>query len=450
MDKLDLKIEPVEILQILTCEIEEKVDQHARATISGFVKGEDHRLLGQLYHREFTIRLGMEEGSERYLFRGIAEEASIEEEGGLKRLTVRAASHTVKLDVEKRLRVFQDTTKTCKTITDYIASRYKEKIGIIYVPKAREAVRQELIVQYGETDWEFLKRLAAKLGLVLVADYHDAHPCFYFGLPERDWIDLEDHLDYKVSYPEHRKEEAGYEIEYGQILDLCTKVRFRGRRLRIDQKKIVLSGGALTCSYTLHREDGARREPYENERIIGCSLTGKVCSVEHDLVRIEMDCEDIRGSSSKAYPYATVYSSPDGTGWYCMPEEGDTVRLYFPDADADDAYVASAVHLGVVDDKRKDPEEKSIRTIYDKEIRFTPDKIWITNHKGMWILLDDEEGIQIRSEKRISLTASDGISLTSGGPVLVEGENGIILKEDENSLLIRDGIRQNGMDIQFK
>ena len=43
-----------------------------------------------------------------------------------------------------------------------------------------------------------------------------------------------------------------------------------------------------------------------------------------------------------------------------------------------------------------------------------------------------------------------GISLTSGGPVLVEGENGIILKEDENSLLIRDGIRQNGMDIQFK
>ncbi len=64
--------------------------------------------------------------------------------------------------------------------------------------------------------------------------------------------------------------------------------------------------------------------------------------------------------------------------------------------------------------------------------------------------MDDEKGIQIKSKKQIALTATDGISLTSGGPILVEGEDGIILKEKENSLLIRDGIRQNGMDIQFK
>ena len=450
MDKLDLRIEPVELSPILTCEIGEKVNQHARATVSGFVKGEDHVLLSQLYHKEFTIRLGLEDGSERYLFRGIAEEAEIREEGGVKRLTVKAASHTAKLDIEKNLRVFQDTEKTCQMVTDYIISRYKEKIGVIYEPKARETVRQELIVQYRETDWAFLKRLAAKLGLVLVADHHNAYPCFYFGLPDRDWIDLGDHLDYEVSYPGHRKEDAGYEVQYGELLDLCAKVRFLGRRLRIYQKRILLSGGALTCSYTLRREEGFRQEPYENEGLIGCSLTGKVRSVEHDVVRIGMDCEDIRGSNSKAYPYATVYSSPDGTGWYCMPEERDTVRLYFPDADADDAYVASAVHLGVVDDKRRDPEKKSIRTIHDKEVRFTPDQICITNHKGMWILLDDEKGIQIKSKKQIALTATDGISLTSGGPILVEGEDGIILKEKENSLLIRDGIRQNGMDIQFK
>ena len=52
MDKLDLRIEPVELSPILTCEIGEKVNQHARATVSGFVKGEDHALLSQLYHKE--------------------------------------------------------------------------------------------------------------------------------------------------------------------------------------------------------------------------------------------------------------------------------------------------------------------------------------------------------------------------------------------------------------
>ncbi len=123
MDKLDLRIEPVELSPILTCEIGEKVNQHARATVSGFVKGEDHVLLSQLYHKEFTIRLGLEDGSERYLFRGIAEEAEIREEGGVKRLTVKAASHTAKLDIEKNLRVFQDTEKTCQMVTDYIIDR---------------------------------------------------------------------------------------------------------------------------------------------------------------------------------------------------------------------------------------------------------------------------------------------------------------------------------------
>ena len=202
--------------------------------------------------------------------------------------------------------------------------------------------------------------------------------------------------------------------------------------------------------YTLRREEGFYQEPYENDRLIGCSLMGKVKSVKQDKVRIRMDCEDIPGACSKEYAYATVYSSPDGTGWYCMPEEGDQVRLYFPDETEDHGYVSSAVHLGVVDEKRKNPEEKSIRTIYDKEVRFTPNQIRITNHKGMWILLDDRKGITIKSKQQISLTASDGISLTSQGPILVEGENGITLQENETMLMLQDGIRQNGLDIQFK
>ena len=68
----------------------------------------------------------------------------------------------------------------------------------------------------------------------------------------------------------------------------------------------------------------------------------------------------------------------------------------------------------------------------------------------MWILLDDRKGITIKSKKQISLTASDGISLTSQGPILVEGENGITLQENETMLMLQDGIRQNGLDIQFK
>lgn len=449
MDKLDLHISPIAIPQLLTCEIEEGMNRHVRAVVSGYVSGQDYEVLDRLYQEEFTIRLEMEDGSEKYLFRGVVEQASIQNEGKVKKLTVKAASHTIKLDTDKRLRVFQDTEKTYQSVTRYITAKYPEKTGVIYVPEAQKGLK-ELVVQYQETDWEFLKRLGSRLGLGLIADIQNAYPCFYFGLPERRWVELEDPVDYQISCTDTKADRMEISLETGQILDICGNVNFLNRRLRVYKKKLYLTGGALMGHYTLRREEGFYQEPYENGRLIGCSLMGKVKSVREDKIRIWMDCEDIPGSRSKEYPYATVYSSPDGTGWYCMPEEGDRVRLYFPDETEDHGYAASAVHLGAVDEKRKNPEEKSIRTVYDKEVRFTPTQIRITNHKGMWILLDDHKGITIRSKKQIALTALDGISLTSQGAILVEGENGITLQENESMLMLQDGIRQNGLDIQFK
>ena len=53
-----------------------------------------------------------------------------------------------------------------------------------------------------------------------------------------------------------------------------------------------------------------------------------------------------RIGGARWFPYATVYSSGDGTGWYCMPEIGDKIRLYFPTEKEQDAYVISAYHEG--------------------------------------------------------------------------------------------------------
>ena len=42
--------------------------------------------------------------------------------------------------------------------------------------------------------------------------------------------------------------------------------------------------------------------------------------------------DDENNSDDKAFlNYATVYSSPEGGSWYCMPEVGDRVIVKFPD-----------------------------------------------------------------------------------------------------------------------
>ncbi|KAF6589054.1 phage tail protein, partial [Paenibacillus sp. EKM208P] len=79
-------------------------------------------------------------------------------------------------------------------------------------------------------------------------------------------------------------------------------------------------------------------------------------------------------------PYSTVYSSPDGSGWYVMPEAGDQIRLYFPDEREQNAFAASSVDLASSDPvKRSDPAVKSISTKYGKQVVFKPGAVEIIN-----------------------------------------------------------------------
>lgn len=251
MDRLTLKTSLEMMTQILSCEIDETVNQHITAAVSGYVAGEDDALLNQLYQKEFTVRVGQEDGSDKYLFRGIVQEAEIINEGKLKKLTVWAASHTARLDVDKKLRAFQDVEKTYQTVTSYIVSQYSEKIGIIYVLETKGTL-PELMVQYRETDWEFLKRLASKLGLALAADIHNSYPCFYFGMPERKLIELEDVTDYQVCCRAQGAGKLEYEMECRQLLGLCAAVKFLGSRFRVYRKKSVWMKGhwlsAIRCA----------------------------------------------------------------------------------------------------------------------------------------------------------------------------------------------------------
>ena len=83
--------------------------------------------------------------------------------------------------------------------------------------------------------------------------------------------------------------------------------------------------------YILMKESDVKTKAYQNEKLIGAALFAKVCQVENELVKVSID-DDENDSGDKAFlNYATVYSSPEGGSWYCMPEVGDMVIVKFPD-----------------------------------------------------------------------------------------------------------------------
>lgn len=138
-----------------------------------------------------------------------------------------------------------------------------------------------------------------------------------------------------------------------------------------------------------------------------------------------------------------------------MPEEGDKVRLYFPNEKEEEGYIISSIHLqanqsgggasGGQSAPRSIPDNKSISTKYNKQVELTPSTILITNNKGMTILMDDDKGITIVSDKDITIKSEEELSIRSAkSTVEVEAPESIELVQGTAKITMKDEISVTG------
>lgn len=135
-----------------------------------------------------------------------------------------------------------------------------------------------------------------------------------------------------------------------------------------------------------------------------------------------------------------------------MPEIGDCVQLHFPNEIEKMAYVSSSVNLNASDSSaRSVPDNKSIKNRQGKEILFTPEKLVITNNKGMSITIDDNVGIVLSSDKDIIMKAKESIGLVSEEQAvqMVAGTQ-ILLQQNETRLELADNIVMSGGQVNMQ
>lgn len=183
-----------------------------------------------------------------------------------------------------------------------------------------------------------------------------------------------------------------------------------------------------------------------NEKICGVSLESKVLKVENIVVEASALLDENKdGAGVRKFIYESIYSSPDGTGWYVMPEPGDHIRLYFPSDDEREGFAKSSIHLGYGNGQRTDPDRKSMMTKHGKEIVFTPGSLTMTNNKGMSIHIVDNQGIQIISDKVIEITAKENLHIESKeSNITVSAPDAVTFKQGETSIQLKDDIVIDG------
>lgn len=426
MREANIKIHPFDELAITEYQGTKQINEHSYVRLAGEIPFSNSEKYLQLGKKKPWVHITAvaDDGKEKRLLCGMIDTMKMHVAGETCRVELVIFSGTILMDCNKKIRSFQKNKLTYGELLDVCNRQYENADKHMAV--AGKEIIKRFIMQYQETDWEFIKRLASMNHAVVVAD--DAFPGqkYCFGLPDNH-SDIEcDRVEYSICLDMEeyeRKKGLGLDVsvddttshvwESREIYELGDCAIFNGRRLLVWKVETEMKGSVLYHTYYAKPRAGISTPMTYNANLSGTSLLGTVQGVSNEKVQIEIfDDENKKKTGKRWFPFATVYSSQDGTGWYCMPETGDTIRLYFPTCKEQDAYVVSAFHEGDAA-LRTNPAVKFWRNKEGKEIRLAPGKITVTNNQGTYIALSDEEGVEIVSSGSVNLSASGLLSISS-------------------------------------
>nr|WP_246517035.1 phage baseplate assembly protein V [Clostridium aciditolerans] len=248
-----------------------------------------------------------------------------------------------------------------------------------------------------------------------------------------------------------------YEIENYEILKLGDNIHFQGQAFYVYEGIYEIKNGILINNYKLRIKSGLRQERKFNTKIIGSSIDGKIIQVQSDLVKVHLNIDKVQAKGTAYwFKYSTMSASTDGSGWYCMPEIGDSVRVYFPTKDEDEAFAVSAVSgyqqgSGEAEDRMGNPDNKYLRTANDKQVKLTPGGIFISCDSGQAEMSLTSDGtLSITSQNNININAEQNIKIETQKSFLVSAKQGVNFACDKGGGLELDGsggIKEKGTQV---
>lgn len=373
---------------------------------------------------------------------------------GIHYVSVEAVSFTANMDIMKRSRSFQDTNMTYAQLLNTIVSAYPQG-DYIDLASNGQAI-EHISIQYMETDWEYIKRLASQLQAVVFPDMEGKGAQVWLGIPQSKQSITIDHLPsvLRMDVDAYRfitendsadVSEADYTFctfESTEAYDLGTLVQSKGKTYFITAREINLDGGILKFHYTAQSAKSIRQRLVRNLDLIGAAFTGKIIDVTQNTVKIHLDI-DKKQDKGKAHWFA--YSADANSVMYLMPQIGARAQLHFPSAVEEDAIVISSVRVDPVSSEGKqkatkkmaDSTVKSLATNAGKDMTLGVGNINFSAVDGVLeIKMDDGEGVTFLSDSTIMMAADETLEISGMNELSVEAEEWIALSAQESSHII--------------
>ncbi|CAH8771856.1 phage baseplate assembly protein V [Paenibacillus dendritiformis] len=452
----DLKVvSPYDIRSITDIHINNRINEHASLTLTGIMAPEekDHCISTSTDRDYIQVKQKIDGDQERILFQGMITNLTIRSIQDIYFIYIEALSYTSELDIKREFRSFQNEDMSYSELVESIIAKYPKAN---FISDVSDSTRLgAFTLQYNETDWQFLKRMASHLGAGLIPDSSADSPKFWLGLPDGKKTVPIECRNYNVkknlsAYYEASESDDSWdlsdnefiscEMESPQYFHIGDRVIFENRERIIFQSSVSMKDGILIYKYLIAPEHGLRQRKVINPSIAGISLTGSVVDVSASDVKIHLDIDkpQERDTTTCWFPYSSVYSAEGHTGWYCMPEIGDDVQLYFPSGHEEQAFVKSSIRKEEYDSTNlPDPTVKYFRTAYGKEMVLDNKALTLsTNKESNFITLHEQHGVKIHSHSTITLVSNEDIQLTTKNKITANAQEAIYLMCGSNSIIL--------------
>lgn len=330
-------------------EIIQRPDRHGRLCLTAVLDNDGE---GEVFDRlpEEVSLFYRQEGEQKILYKGMVTGGSMKRMGGHRYLELLACDATYLLDTRRKTRSFQNTARTTHSVINEVMQTYPECICMKNLP---EEPIGRIWFQYEETDWEFLRRFLSRYADSLYTDATYRTARFQAGLSSEDitvdWDDAPYCIKKDLAWYDHLSQNGFtglrpenfvcYSVDSYGVYTLGSRLLYKGRPWYIGGLRRALKDGLLRTTYELKQREGLLKPQEYNCRITGISMDGKTAQVQNDRVRVTLNGDLTTEQGTYWFPYSTMAASKDGSGWYSMPEIGDSVRVYFPTWDEKEGYV---------------------------------------------------------------------------------------------------------------
>ncbi len=431
----DLVISGIAYKKVIAYEEEQRVGNHAICKIS-LEMDEGFKNPAGYYNVPISVRLVSGDDTVQ-LFYGIIIRIRKVAEKDYPEFQFEAYSRSFLLDRKRENATYQQTTKLISQLIKQVAGGDANIFfGVTDRPVGSWIYRNQ------ETSWQLIKRLASLCKACVMTNTNTFQPVISIGRTGKMFSGTVSLIEtYRIDGVEYCRTYMPIELGTGMA----------GGGF-VSYVKTFSKGGEIITDYVVSGEEGFKSPILYNPGTECTMLKGKVTAVDKEKIQVYfegIDSEQDAGSDTW-YEYATPFATGGGSygsGFYCMPEEGDEVRVFIPSADESKAFAFGTVSTAQL----PDPQKAQWKMPEGQELLFTDKGIRIAcGDHHVYIDLLSGEGIKIWTNKSIIVDCQGGINIKADDSVIAYGQHMLQLSASETKIILEDkNIIYNSANVQL-